>query len=109
MYAIGGMHDHIHILVSMSPTQSVSELVQETKRASSLWVKEHHLIDGNFAWQEGYGAFSYGKSQVNAIVNYINHQKEHHIGKTMREEYLEFLRLFDVKYDDRYVFQAVDD
>ena len=57
VYAIGGMRDHIHILVSMSPTQSVSELVQETKRASSLWVKEHHLIDGNFAWQEGYGAF----------------------------------------------------
>ena len=109
VYAIGGMRDHIHILVSMSPTQSVSELVQETKRASSLWVKEHHLIDGNFAWQEGYGAFSYGKSQVNAIANYINHKKEHHIGKTMREEYLEFLRLFDVKYDDRYVFQAVDD
>lgn len=108
VYAISGMRDHIHILVSMSPTQSVSELVQETKRASSLWIKEHHLVDGNFAWQEGFGAFSYGKSQVDSVVNYINHQKEHHIGKTFREEYVEFLKIFNVEYEERYVFQQVD-
>ena len=108
VYAIGGIRDHIHILVSMSPTQSVSELVQETKRASTLWIKEHHLVDGNFAWQEGFGAFSYGKSQVDAVVKYINTQKEHHIGKTMQEEYIEFLKLFGVEYDERYVFQPID-
>ena len=103
------MRDHIHILVSMAPSQSVSELVQETKRASTLWIKERHLVDGNFAWQEGFGAFSYGKSQVDKVVNYINHQKEHHVGKTMQEEYIEFLQLFNVEYDERYVFQPVDD
>ena len=84
VYAIGGMRDHIHILVSMSPAQSVSELVQETKRASTLWIKERHLVDGNFAWQEGFGAFSYGKSQVNNVVTYIQNQKQHHLGKTFR-------------------------
>lgn len=109
VYAIGGMRDHIHILVSMSPTQSVSELVQEAKRASTLWIKQRHLVDGNFAWQEGFGAFSYGKSQVDSVVNYISHQKEHHIGKTMQEEYIDFLKIFGIEYDERYVFHAVED
>ncbi len=109
VYAIGGMRDHIHILVSMSPAQSVSELVQETKRASTLWIKERHLVDGNFAWQEGFGAFSYGKSQVNNVVTYIQNQKQHHLGKTFREEYEEFLKIFEIEYDERYVFHQVED
>ena len=109
VYAIGGMRDHIHILVSMSPAQSVSELMQETKRASTLWIKERHLVDGNFAWQEGFGAFSYGKSQVNNVVTYIQNQKQHHLGKTFREEYEEFLKIFEIEYDERYVFHQVED
>lgn len=109
VYAIGGMRDHIHILVSMSPAQSVSELVQETKRASTLWIKERHLVDGNFAWQKGFGAFSYGKSQVNNVVTYIQNQKQHHLGKTFREEYEEFLKIFEIEYDERYVFHQVED
>ena len=109
VYAIGGMRDHIHILVSMSPAQSVSDLVQETKRASTLWIKEHHLVDGNFAWQEGFGAFSYSKSHVDAVVKYINNQKQHHLGKTFNEEYLDFLRLFEVEYDERYVLKTPED
>lgn len=109
VYAIGGMRDHIHILVSMSPTLSVSDLVQETKRASTLWIKDQHLIDGNFAWQEGFGAFSYSKSQVSKVAAYIQNQQKHHVGKTMREEYIEFLQLFGVEYDERYVFQEVED
>ena len=108
VYAIGGMRDHIHIFVSMSPTQSVSELVQEVKRASTLWIKERHLVDGNFAWQEGFGAFSYSKSHVSKVVAYIQNQKQHHVGKTMQEEYIEFLKLFGVEYDERYVFQPVE-
>lgn len=109
VYAIGGMRDHIHILVSMSPTQSISDLVQETKRASSLWIKERHLIDGNFAWQEGFGAFSYGKSQINNVVHYIQTQKEHHLGKTFNEEYLDFLKIFDVEYDEHYVLKTPEE
>ena len=108
VYAIGGMRDHIHVFVSMSPTQSVSELVQEVKRASTLWIKERHLVDGNFAWQEGFGAFSYSKSHVSKVVAYIQNQKQHHVGKTMQEEYIEFLKLFGVEYDEKYVFQPVE-
>ena len=107
VYAIGGMKDHIHILVSMSPTQSVSDLVQETKRASTLWIKERHLVDGNFAWQEGFGAFSYGKSQIDNVVNYIRNQEMHHRGKTMREEYIDFLKIFGIDYKEEYAFQDV--
>lgn len=108
LYAIGGMRDHIHILVSMSPTQSVSDMVRDIKRASAMWIKEQHYIDGNFAWQEGYGAFSYSSSQVDKVVRYINHQKQHHIGKTFREEYIDFLKLFKVDYDEHYVFKDVE-
>ena len=109
LYAIGGMRDHIHILVSMAPTQSVSDMVRDVKRASAMWIKERHLVDGNFSWQEGFGAFSYGKSQVDNVVNYINNQKQHHIGKTFREEYIDFLRIFDIDYDERYIFKEVRD
>ena len=106
VYAIGGMSDHVHILVSMSPKQSVSELVLEVKRASSIWINEQRLVLGKFAWQEGFGAFSYGKSQVDNVVSYIHHQEQHHGRRTFREEYLEFLKLFDIEYDERFVFKS---
>lgn len=105
VYAIGGMQDHVHILVSMSPTQSVSDLVMEVKRGTSLWINQNRFVVGRFEWQEGYGAFSYGKSQVDKVVNYIRNQEEHHRKKTFREEYIEFLKLFEVEYDERYVFK----
>ena len=104
VYAIGGAKDHVHILVGMSPTQSVSDMVRDLKRASAMWIKERHLVDGNFAWQEGYGAFTYGKSQISNVIGYIQNQKQHHIGKTMQEEYKEFLSIFGIEFDERYVF-----
>ena len=107
LYAIGGMKDHIHLLVSMSPKQSVSDMVHDIKRATSVWINEKRLVVGKFAWQEGYGAFSYGKSQIDSVVKYIQNQEKHHIGKTMREEYIEFLNLFGVKYDEDYLFYEV--
>ena len=109
VYAIGGMSDHVHLLVSMSSIQSVSELVLELKRASSVWINEQRLVVGKFAWQEGYGAFSYGKSQIDGVVNYIKHQEEHHRKKTFKEEYMEFLEIFGVQYDDRYVFRCLEE
>ena len=105
--AIGGMKDHIHILVSMSPKKSVSDLVHDIKRASTNWVKERHFVRGRFAWQEGYGAFSYGKSQIDKVVHYIRNQKEHHIGKTMKEEYIDFLKAFGTVFDEKYVLKDV--
>ncbi|GHT05553.1 transposase [Bacteroidia bacterium] len=107
LYAIGGMPDHVHILVSMSPKQAVSDLMAEVKRSSSLWINNNRLVMGKFSWQEGFGAFSYGKSQASTIANYIEAQEQHHGKRTFMEEYLEFLKLFEIEYDERYVFKPV--
>ena len=105
VYAIGGIYDHIHILVSMSPKQSISELVMEIKRASTLWIKENGFVKTRFAWQEGFGAFSYGQSQISNVVNYINRQEEHHGKHTFLDEYKALLEIFNMEYDERYLFQ----
>ena len=109
VYAIGGIYDHIHILVSMSPKQSVSDLVHDVKRASTLWIKEKQYVRCRFAWQDGYGVFSYGKSQVDNVVKYIRNQEEHHLKHTFRDEYIEFLKLFGIEYDERYIYQPMAD
>ena len=108
LFAIGGMPDHIHILVSMSPKQSPSDLMADVKRSSSLWINKNNLVSEKFSWQEGFGAFSYGKSQIFNIVNYIQTQEEHHKKRTFREEYLEFLKLFDIEYDEKYIFKSIE-
>lgn len=108
VYAIGGMSDHIHILVSLSPKQAISDLVQEVKRASSLWIKEKRLVRCRFAWQEGFGVFSYGKSQIDKVVKYIQNQEAHHTKHTFRDEYVSFLQLFGIEYDDKYIFREME-
>jgi REP element-mobilizing transposase RayT len=75
---INGMPDHIHILVGLNPSTSISDLVRDIKRSSSLYINEKKLVDAKFQWQEGYGAFSYGKSQLQKIYKYIEDQKTHH-------------------------------
>jgi len=105
---IGGTSDHIHILVSMSPKQSPSELMADVKRSSSLWINENRFVKGKFSWQEGFGAFSYGKSQISNVCNYITTQEKHHKKRTFHEEYLELLKLFEIEYDERYVFKPIE-
>ncbi len=102
------MPDHIHIFFGMRPTQSISELMQQIKGDSSAWVNEKKFIKSHFSWQEGYGAFSYGKSQANQVITYIQNQEKHHIKKTFIEEYEEFLNLFEIDYDQRYIFNPVN-
>ncbi len=108
VYAIGGMSDHIHILVSLSPKQAISELVLEIKRASLLWIKEKQFVRCQFAWQEGFGAFSYGKSQVDHVVKYIQNQEVHHAKRSFKDEYISFLKLFGIEYDEKYVFREME-
>jgi REP element-mobilizing transposase RayT len=108
VYAINGMEDHLHILISMNPTQSPSKLMYEVKRSSSLWINNQKLSAGKFSWQEGFGAFSYGKSQLPGIIAYIERQEAHHKTRSFREEYLEFLKRFEIDHDERYIFQAID-
>jgi REP element-mobilizing transposase RayT len=107
-FAINGMPDHVHVLVSMNPTQAPSDLMYHVKRSSSLWINENKYVAGKFSWQEGFGAFSYGKSQIAKICQYIENQQKHHTKKTFYVEYLAFLKLFDIDYDERYVFKPIE-
>ena len=93
---INSMPDHIHIFIGMRPNQSVSALVQNVKSESSKWIKENHFCNAPFAWQEGYGAFSYSKSHVPDVIRYIQNQEIHHQKKTFLQEYVEFLKAFEI-------------
>lgn len=107
LICINGMPDHIHILIGMRPTQSVSDLLQDIKGSSSKWINDKKLVKGKFEWQEGYGAFSYGKSQLKDVIAYIEKQEEHHAKKSFREEYLDFLKKFEIEYDEKYIFKEL--
>jgi len=105
MICINGTEDHVHMLVGVRPAQSVSALMQDVKANSSKWINEKGYVKGKFEWQEGYGAFSYSKSQIKNVINYIENQEEHHRKKTFREEYIGFLKEFEIDYDEQYLFR----
>lgn len=107
LIAVNGVEDHVHLLVGIRPAQSISDLMQDVKGGSSKWINDNKLVQGRFEWQEGYGAFSYSKSQLPTVIRYIQNQEVHHQKKTFQEEYLEFLREFDIEYDERYVFKEL--
>jgi putative transposase len=109
MIIINGMPDHIHIAIGMRPTQSLSDLMQDIKGSSSTWINENKLASGKFQWQEGYGAFSYNKSLLPKLINYIKNQEEHHKQTTFLEEYKDFLRAFEIDFDERYIFKELED
>ncbi len=108
LYAIYCMPDHTHILVSMEPDITISNLVRDIKSNSSSFIKERYFAK-NFQWQEGFGAFSYSKSQSRSVVNYILNQPQHHKKKTFKQEYLEFLEKFEIEYEDKYLFEFYDE
>ena len=98
---INGMPDHVHILLGFSPDITISDLVRDIKSNSTNFVNDNNLIQGKFSWQKGFGAFTYSKSQVPRVVRYIKNQEEHHSKKTFKEEYLELLEKFGVKYKEK--------
>ena len=106
LLAINGMPDHLHIFFGMRPIQSLSDLMQNIKQDSSKWVNQKKFIKEKFEWQEGYGAFSYSKSQVSRVISYIQNQESHHRKITFLDEYKKFLENFGVDYDERYIFKA---
>jgi len=108
LFQTGGMADHVHALVSMNQKQSPSDLMFHIKRSSSLWINDNRFVMGKFSWQEGFGAFSYGKSQIPDVVNYIANQEVHHKTRNFMEEYSELLKLFEIEYDERYVFKTIE-
>lgn len=104
LFAIYCMPDHVHILVSINPDCRISDLVRDIKANSASFVQQKSHAN-EFRWQEGYAAFSYSKSQVDNVVNYIFNQPLHHKTKTFREEYIEFLKRFEIAYKDEYLFE----
>ena len=108
MIAINGMPDHLHMFIGLEPVESISRLIKVVKGESSKWVTDRGLVPGKFTWQKGYGAFSYSRSHIDRVYNYVKNQKEHHKKKTFREEYIELLKKFDVDYDERYIFKPIE-
>lgn len=106
--AIYCMPDHTHLLVGLKPNLSISDLVRDVKNNSSGFINEKRFLNTKFHWQEGYGAFSYSKSQLDDVIKYITNQPKHHEKKSFREEYLDFLQKFEVEYDDKYLFEWID-
>jgi REP element-mobilizing transposase RayT len=108
LLSINGMPDHIHILIGLRPTQSISDLLQDIKSNSSKWINEKKLVKGKFSWQEGFAAFSYSKSELSRVINYIINQQKHHEKKTFTEEYLQLLKVHDIDFDERFIFKPID-
>ncbi|MFZ0598380.1 MAG: IS200/IS605 family transposase [Flavobacterium sp.] len=107
LLAINGVSDHIHILIGIRTVQSISDLMKIIKQDSSKWINSNKFSQFHFEWQEGYGAFSYSKSQLSTVVNYIENQELHHQKKTFREEYIDFLEKFEVDYDEKFIFKEL--
>lgn len=107
LIAINGMPDHIHILIGLKPDKSISDLVRDIKANSSKFINDKRWINGKFEWQTGFGAFTYGHSQLTNIIKYIENQEEHHKTRTFKDEYIAFLKLFNIDFKNEYVFDEI--
>ncbi len=105
---VNGVADHVHCFVGLKPSMAISDLIRDIKNNSTNFINSKKFVKGKFAWQEGYGVFSYSHSQINDVYSYILNQQEHHKKQTFKEEYLEFLNRFGVPYDERYLFEWFD-
>ena len=105
---VNGMADHIHAFVGLRPAMAIADLARDIKNNSSKFINEKGLVKGKFSWQEGYGAFSYSHSQISNVYDYILNQEEHHKKKTFKEEYLDFLKKFEIGFDEKYLFEWYD-
>ena len=101
---VNGVEDHVHCFFHLSPTISISDVMQKIKSKSSGWLNNQKLLKSTFEWQTGYGAFSYSRSQIDNVYRYILNQEQHHQTQSFKEEYLEMLKTFGVAYDNRYLF-----
>jgi REP element-mobilizing transposase RayT len=99
-----GTSDHLHILFSLSRVIKIAELVEEVKTSTSKWIKTKGPEFRNFHWQTGYGAFSIGQSNVKSLKRYIGGQKKHHQARSFQDEYRNFLKVYEIDYDERYVW-----
>jgi len=108
LIAIGGVADHIHILLSIGPNINLSDLVRDIKANSARFINERKLVRGRFSWQEGFGAFSYSRSQLDDVAKYVLNQEKHHSDRTFKSEYTSLLKNFNIEYDERYLFDWIE-
>jgi REP element-mobilizing transposase RayT len=108
MLSIFCMPDHAHLLIGLNPANSISDLVRDIKAGSSKFINDNNWVNGKFNWQEGYGAFSYSRSQIHQVIQYILNQENHHKKKTFKEEYFEFLEKFEIEFDEKYLFEWIE-
>lgn len=108
LIAINNMPDHLHLLVGLRPDAALSELVRDVKANSSRFINEKRWVLGRFSWQEGFGGFSYSRSQLGAVIRYIENQQKHHAKRSFLDEYTELLEKFEVQFDQRYIFKPID-
>ena len=108
LISINGMSDHVHILIGLKPAMALADLVRDIKADSSNFINKKKWVRGRFSWQEGYGAFSYGHSQLDTIIRYIQNQEQHHRRRSFKDEYLTWLKKFEIPFEEKYVFQFME-
>lgn len=105
---INGVSDHVHAFIGLRPASALSDLVRDVKNNSTNFINDRRWVMGKFSWQEGYGAFSYSHSQIENVYNYILNQEKHHSKQTFQNEYLDFLKRFEIEHDVKYVFDWLE-
>jgi len=108
MLSIFCMPDHVHLLIGLNPANSISDIVRDIKAGSSKFINDNNWVSGKFNWQEGFGAFSYSRSQIHQVIQYILNQEIQHKKKTFKEEYFEFLEKFEIEFDEKYLFEWIE-
>lgn len=108
MLSVFCMPDHTHLLIGIKPSIAISDLVRDIKSGSTNFINEQKWIKTKFQWQEGFGAFSYSKSQIDTVIKYILNQVEHHNKITFKQEYIDFLEKFEIDYNEKYLFEWQD-
>lgn len=105
---VNGVANHVHLFIGLKPVMALSDLIRDIKNNTSNFINEKKLVSGKFAWQEGYGAFSYSHSQLDNVYQYILNQEFHHKNKTFREEYVDLLQKFEIEHDEKYLFEWIE-
>ena len=107
LIAVNNVPDHIHLVIGQRPDSALSDLVGDIKSGSTNFINRQRWVKGRFNWQEGFGAFSYSRSQLDAVIRYVKNQQKHHQRLSFRDEYVKLLDKFEVPYDERYIFKSV--
>ena len=105
---INGLADHVHVFFGLKPVMAISDLIRDIKNNSTNFINDKKFVRGEFSWQEGYGVFSYSHSHVDSVYQYILNQETHHKKKTFKEEYIEFLKKFEIEYNEKYLFNWIN-